>query len=75
MTIDRVDFLRRLVSVVQQVVTVRRHTTIAAPKTSASVRSVPLADVVAGELAVWVTLHPRQAGQLLVCGGDGLHGP
>ena len=52
LTVDRIDFLRRTVRVDQQLVsTPGRAPFLAAPKTSASVRTIPLPQVVVDALA------------------------
>ena len=69
--VSAIDFLGRRLIVTQQAVTVRRVTTLAAPKTTASVRTVPLADAVLTELASWLERHPRTPGDLLVSDANG----
>lgn len=69
--VDSIDFLRRQLTVTQQAVTVRRVTSLAPPKTSASVRTVPLADFVVGELAEYVKRFPAGPLGLLVADVDG----
>jgi integrase len=64
--VDSIDFLRRQLTVTQQAVTVRRVPTLGPPKTSAPVRTVPLADFVVGELAEYVKHHPPGPLGLLV---------
>jgi hypothetical protein len=54
MPVGGIDFPRRQLSVTQQVVTVRRVTNLADPKTKASVRVIPLADAVLAELAAYL---------------------
>jgi hypothetical protein len=66
-----VDYLRREIRVTQQVVTVRRVTDLALPKSSASIRTIPLADTVAAELAIHLERHPVGPSGLLVTGDDG----
>jgi integrase len=51
LTLDRVDFLRRSVRVDRQLQTVTGPPALCAPKTAASVRSVPLPDVVLSALS------------------------
>jgi integrase len=59
LTADRVDFLRRVVTVDQQLVTVvGREPFLAPPKTSASVRAVPLPQAVLDALAVHLAAYP-----------------
>jgi integrase len=69
--VSAIDFLARNLAVTQQAVTVRRVTTLAPPKTSASVRTVPLADVVLTELASWLKRHPRSSHDLLMADANG----
>jgi integrase len=65
LTVDRVDFLRRVVTVDRQLVTVAgREPFLAPPKTSASVRTVPLPQAVLGALAAHLAAYPAP--------GDGL---
>ena len=71
MTVDKIDFLRRSLSVTQQAVTVKRVTTLSAPKTSASVRTVPIGQAVLADLAAWLERNPRSPGQLLVADEKG----
>ena len=59
LTVDRVDFLRRRITVDRQLVTVSgRAPTFGPPKTEASVRVVPLPAVVADELAAHLATFP-----------------
>lgn len=58
LAVSGVDFLRRELRVTQQVVTIRGTTTLEPPKSPASVRTVPLADTVLGELAAHLSRHP-----------------
>ena len=59
LTMDRVDFLRRFVTVDQQLVTVvGREPFLAPPKTSASVRAVPLPQAVLDALAAHLAAYP-----------------
>ena len=52
LTVDRLDFLRRVVHVDRQLVTVTgRPSFLTAPKTAASVRAIPLPQVVLDALA------------------------
>jgi integrase len=69
MPVSGLDFLRRRVSVTQQSVTVKRVTWIDEPKTPASVRTVPMADAVATELAAYLEGH--KGGDLLVADRNG----
>ena len=62
LTVDRLDFLRRTVTVDRQLVTIPRQAPfLAAPKTSASVRTVPLPQVVVDALAVHLAAFPAGA--------------
>jgi integrase len=59
LTVDRVDFLRRTLTVDRQIVTPARGTPhLAAPKTKASRRSVPLPDVVLDALSQHLAAFP-----------------
>jgi len=59
LTVDRVDFLRRQLVVDRQLVTVPGgEPFLAPPKTSASVRTIPLPQVVVEALAEHLRLHP-----------------
>lgn len=59
LTVDRVDFLRRVVEVDRQLVSViRGEPRHAPPKTAASVRSVPLPQVVVDALAAHLAAFP-----------------
>jgi len=66
LTRGKIDFLRRSLSVTQQAVTVKRVTTLSAPKTPASMRTVPLGDAVLADLAAWFERNPRAPDELLV---------
>lgn len=62
LTVDRVDFLRRLVTVDRQLVTVPgREPFLAPPKTRASVRTIPIPQVVVDALAQHLAEHSRPA--------------
>ncbi len=62
LTLPHVDFLRKRLHVVQQLVLVQnRPPFLAAPKTPSSVRTVPLPDVVIDALALHLRDHPAQA--------------
>ena len=62
LTVDRVDFLRRTVRVDRQLVTVnRRPPFLSPPKTLASVRTVPLPQVVVDVLAAHLAAFPAPA--------------
>jgi integrase len=69
--VSAIDFLGRQLAVTQQTVTVRKVTTIAVPKTAASVRTVPLADSVLTELSSCIQARPRFPGPLLVWDANG----
>jgi integrase len=59
LTVDRVDFLRRVVTVDRQLVTVvGREPFLAPPKTSASARTVPLPQAVLDALAAHLAAYP-----------------
>ena len=62
LTLDRVDFLRRAVKVDQQLVRTRgQGVELAAPKTPASYRTVPLASAVGDELAAHLARWPADS--------------
>ncbi len=66
LTLDRVDFLRRTLLVDRQMVTLGgRATALGPPKTAASVRTVPLPQVVADELAAHLAGYPAGEDGLL----------
>ncbi len=72
LTVDRVDFLRRTVTVDQQLVTVaRREPFLAPPKTAASVRTIPMPQVVVDALSAHIATHGLGLGGLLFPGDDG----
>ena len=59
LTVDRIDFLRRMVLVDRQLVTISsRPSFLAPPKTAASVRSIPLPTVVVDALAAHLAAYP-----------------
>jgi len=59
LTVDRLDFLRRTVSVDRQLVTLAGHPPrLGPPKTAASVRTVPLPQVVVDALAAHLAAYP-----------------
>ena len=59
LTVDKIDFLRRVVHVDRQLVSIAgRSPFLAPPKTAASVRSIPLPTVVVDTLAVHLAKHP-----------------
>jgi integrase len=57
LTLDRVDFLRRAVTVDQQLVTVKGAPQLGPPKTRASGRDVPLPDVVLDALSAHIAAY------------------
>ena len=61
LTVDRLDFLRRTVTVDRQLVTVPRRTYLAPPKTAASVRTIPLPQVVVDVMAGHLAAFPASA--------------
>jgi integrase len=69
--VGEIDFPRRQVSVIQQVVTIRRVTETADPKTKSSMRTIPLADAVLVELAGHLEGRKDQPADLLVADKDG----
>jgi integrase len=71
MPVGGIDFPRRQLSVAQQAVTVKRVTMIAEPKTRTSVRTIPLADAVLGELAGHLEGRKPAPTELLVADRDG----
>jgi integrase len=63
LTVDKINFLRRVVHVDQQLVTVSgRAPFLAPPKTAASVRSIPLPTVVVDALAAHLAKYPPTDG-------------
>ena len=59
LTVDKIDFLRRVVHVDRQLVSIAgRPPFLAPPKTAASVRSIPLPTVVVDALAARLAKHP-----------------
>jgi integrase len=67
LTMDRINFLRRIVHVDQQLVTVTgRAPFLAPPKTAASVRSIPLPTVVVDALAAHLAKCPPTDGFVFV---------
>ncbi len=72
LTIDRVDFLRRQLRVDQQLVLVSGPPTLAPPKTKASMRTVPLPQVVVEALARHIEAYaPGPSGLLFTASGGG----
>jgi integrase len=61
LTVDRVDFLRRSVRVDRQLQTVSGPPALCAPKTAASVRSVPLPDMVLSALSEHLRAYTIEA--------------
>jgi integrase len=71
LTVDRIDFLRRAVRIDRRLVSVAGRTSyLAAPKTPASVRSIPLPTVVVDLLAAHLAKYPA-AENGLVFAADG----
>jgi integrase len=69
LSVDRVGFLRRTVTVDRQLVTVGgRAPTFGPPKTEASVRTIPLPSVVLDALAAHIAAYPGGQGGLLFTG-------
>jgi integrase len=67
LTVDRVDFLRRMVRVDRQLVTVAgREPFLAPPKTGASVRTIPLAQITLDVVAAHLAAHPPVDGFVFV---------
>jgi integrase len=73
LTLDRVDFLRRTLTVDRQLVTPTRSgpATLGPPKTKRSYRTVPLADAVIDRLARHIETHGTGRHGLLLHGTDG----
>ena len=72
LTLDRVDFLRRSVTVDRQLVVLPGHEPrLGPPKTRASYRTIPLPQVVAVALAEHVRRYPVEAGGPLFTGSEG----
>jgi integrase len=66
LTVDRVDFLRRVLTVDRQMVTlVGQPPSLGPPKTSASVRTIPLPTVVVDALAAHLAVYPTDPGGLV----------
>lgn len=65
LSVDRVDFLRGTARIDRQLVTVPGRTAFGPPKTSASVRTVPLPRVVVDALAAHLAEHPAAADGLI----------
>ncbi|HEY0889666.1 MAG TPA: tyrosine-type recombinase/integrase [Nocardioides sp.] len=70
LTIDRVDFLRRILRVDRQLLLTRPHT-FGPPKTRSSVRSVPLPQVVVDALAAHIAAYPPGEHGLIFTGRHG----
>ena len=72
LTRDRVDFLRRRVTIDRQLIcNAREVPSLAPPKTPASVRTVPLPDVVGEVLAQHIAAYNVEPGALLFTMDDG----
>jgi len=72
LTVDRIDFLRRVVRVDQQLLSVPgREPFLAPPKTAASVRTIPLPQVVIDALAAHLAAYPPSAAGLVFTTGTG----
>jgi integrase len=69
--VSAIDWLGYQLSVTQQVVRVNRITSLGPVKTGASVRTIPLAEVVLSELASYLKLHPHRPDELLVTDANG----
>jgi integrase len=72
LTVDRIDFLRRTVEVDRQLVTLPgQPPTLAPPKTAASVRTIPLPQVVVDALAAHLRDYPAAPdGYVFTLGGE-----
>ena len=76
LTRDRVDFLRRRVTIDRQLVCYAREIpSLAPPKTAASIRTIPLPDVVGEVLAQHIATYNVEPGALLFTNshGDPIH--
>lgn len=72
LTVDRVDFLRRTIRVDRQLVLAGKgQPEFGPPKTEASVRTVPLPDIVGTELAGHLKRHPAANGGLVFTNDNG----
>lgn len=72
LTVDRIDFLRRSVAVDRQLVTIAGHDPyLGPPKTAASVRVVPLPQVVVDVLAVHLAAFPAPPDGLVFTSVEG----
>jgi integrase len=65
LTVDRIDFLRRVLTVDRQLVTTRGAPKLAPPKTAASQRTVPLPQVVLDAVAAHLAEYPSNADALV----------
>lgn len=66
LTVDRLDFLRRVVTVDRQLITVKGDVPrFGPPKTTASVRTVPLPQVVVDAMAAHLAANPADDGGLV----------
>jgi integrase len=72
LTVDRVDFLRRVVTIDRQLVsTPGRGSLLGPPKTVASVRTIPLPQVIVDVLAAHLASFPVEDGGLVFALADG----
>lgn len=63
LTVDRIDFLRRIVRVDRQLVTVSgQPSDLGPPRTSASVRTIPVPQLVIDALAAHLSSYPPREG-------------
>jgi integrase len=76
LTVDRVDFLRRIMRVDRQLVDrTREQPVLAPPKTSSSNRTVPLANFVVEALSAHLANFPRESEQFVLLDPEGLPVP
>jgi integrase len=74
LTVDRIDFLRRIVRVDRQLVLVQHHEPfLGPPKTSASHRTIPLPQVVVDTLAAHLSAYPALPSRVRVGSIDAPH--
>jgi integrase len=66
LTVDRIDFLRRVLTVDRQLVTVKSAPRLAPPKTRASRRDVPLPDIILEALSPHCAVYPPNSPDRLV---------
>ena len=71
LTVNRIDFLRRTLRVDRQLVTVTGDPKLAAPKTTASVRTVPMPDVVLEALSCRLAAFPVETDELVFTDAQG----